>query len=1060
MLETILLKGYSQRIVLFIVFLLVGGAVFSPYIQKSQASGVISGTVYIDYNMNGARNTSGTNPNYAIDSGISGVTVTVFAANGTSKSATTAANGTYSIDTAASPALPSGSYRVEFTNLPSGYSPSAVGTNNSTTVRFVPNGNSSNVDLGVVLPQEYCQNNAFLLTNTYNVGNGPYDTIVRFPYNYADELDGRLNSIDPTSWTSPPSRYSNLAPTGIAAVNPVGSTFGLTWNNRTNRVYAAAYLKRGARFGSLSSESTGAIYVIDNPTSGSPSANLYVDLNAVFGAGTAGVNTHPSATTVDWTDDASTIPEVGKRGLGGLKLSADGSTLYTVNLADKRLYVIPTSGALNSSTITRFNIPTTSLTTGGGTCASADVRPFGIGRDRSGQIYVGAVCSAESEANDNKLHAFIWSFNGSAFTLVANNTLVFTRNTASAETNSWQRWANTTGIISRPAPMLTDIEFDGANMILGLRDRYGDQAVLPDYFRGYGDIMRVCFNSGSYVFENNGSCGGVTAGGPGTNEGLGGGEYYADLNGDGREEGGWGGLTQVPGFDHVVSTFYDPVTYNSAGTRISNFYTGGVQRYSNTTGAMLGAYDVYIDADPGNFGKANGGGDSEVLCDTAPLQIGNLIWNDVNSNGVQDAGESGIQNVAVQLWADTNSDDSVDTQVGSTTTDSNGNYIFGGANNTNLTTYSCSMNGFADRRVEASSDDAEQNAGTGSVSITGNDLELTADGATQQIIGIRFNYLNIPQGATITNAYLEFTPKTNGDAVNTGNPTITVRAQNADNAATFTTATNNISSRSTTSSSVSWSPANWTVGTSAQTNNISSVVQEVVNRSGWASGNSMAFVLSGAAANNFRRAWSFDGDTNAPRLIVQYTTSGNCSYTVNSNTRYEVRLPSSNFNSGQPLEGRNFSPANNDGTGNGTSRDSDGVASGGGAVISLLTGNNGQNNHTYDFGFYLAPTAANVSVGGRVSSASGKALGGVLVYLIDQNGTIRQTMTNSFGYYRFDQVEVGQTVTVSVFSKRVIFNQPTQVLTVKDNALEVNFYGDDYNSLKSNSLKSNSLLRR
>lgn len=1042
MLETILLNKHTPKIVLFSVLLLIGGAIFSPYIQKSQASGVISGTVYVDYNMNGTRNTTGTNPNYAIDSGISGITVTVFAPNGASKTTTTAANGTYSIDTSAGTALPSGPYRVEFTNLPSGYSPSAVGTNNSTTVRFVPNATTPNVDLGIVLPQEYCQNNAFLLTNAYNVGNGPYDTIVRFPYNYADELDGRLNSIDPTSWTTPPSRYSNLAPTGIAAVNPVGSTFGLTWNNRTNRVYAAAFLKRGARFGSLSSESTGAIYVIDNPTSGSPSSNLYVDLNAVFGAGTAGANTHPSVSTTDWTDDAATVPEVGKRGLGGLKLSADGSTLYTVNLADKRLYVIPTSGTLNSTTITRFNIPTTGLATGGGNCASADVRPFAVGRDRSGQIYVGAVCSAESESSDAKLHAFVWRFNGSAFTLVANNTLVFTRDTAAAETNSWQRWASTTGVISRSAPMLTDIEFDGADMILGMRDRYGDQAVLPDYYRGYGDLMRVCYNGSSYVFENNGSCNGVTAGGAGTNEGLGGGEYYADLNGDGREEGAWGGLTQVPGFNHVVTTFYDPVTYDSTGTRINNYYTGGVQRYSNTTGAMLGAYDVYINADPGNFGKANGGGDSEVLCDRAPLQIGNLVWNDANSNGIQDSNESGIQNVALQLWSDTNSDNIVDTQVGSTNTDANGNYIFGGAGNTGMSTYLCSMNGFADRRVEASSDDAEQNALLNTVSITGTDLELTADGATQQLIGVRFNYLNIPQGATVTNAYLEFTPRSDGQTVNTGNPTITIRAQNADNAATFTTASNDIGSRSTTSASVSWSPANWTVGTAAQTNNISSVVQEVVNRSGWANGNSMAFILSGAAANNFRRAWSYDGDTNAPRLVVQYTTSGSCSYTVNPNTRYEVRVPSSNFTSGQPLESRNLSPAANDASSNGTSRDSNGTASGGGAVASLLTGNSGQNNHTYDFGFYLVPTAANVSVGGRISSGSGKALNSVVVYLIDHNGVMRQTMSNSFGYYRFDDVEVGQTVTVSVFSKRISFSQPTQVLMLKDNALEVNFYGD------------------
>lgn len=1032
----------ALRLAAFSGCLIVAYTLFGSTNDRVQAAGTISGTVYVDYNMNGVRNTTGTSPNFAIDTGVSGVTVTVYAPNGASKSQNTVAGGTYSIDTSAAPALPAGPYRVEFTNLPAGYSPSAVGSNNATTVRFVPDGNSANIDLGIVAPRDYSQNNPFLMTQVYSVGNGTYDTIVRFPYNYADDLDGRLNTIDPTAWSAPPSRNSDLAPVGIAALNPVGATFGLSWNNLTNKVYAAAYLKRGARFGSLSGESTGAIYVIDNPTSGLPSTNLYVDLNAVFGAGTAGANTHPSASTIDWTNDAATIPEVGKRGLGGLRLSANGSHLYTVNLADRRLYVIPTTGALNSSTITRFDIPTTGLSTGGGICNSNDVRPFGIGRDRSGQIYVGAVCSAESEASDTKLHAFVWRFDGSAFTLVTNRSLVFSRESAVAESANWQRWANTTGVIARPAPMLSDIEFDGDHMILALRDRYGDQAVTPDFYRGYGDIMRVCFSGGSYVWENNGACGGTTAGGPGTNEGPGGGEYYADLNGDGREEGGWGGLTQVPGFNHVVTTFYDPVTYNSSGTRVTNYYTGGVQRYNNTTGAMSGAYDVYIDTDPGNFGKTNGGGDAEVLSDAAPLQIGNRVWNDANFNGIQDSNETGFSGVAVQLWADTNSDSTVDTQVGSVNTDANGNYYFGGPSNTGLSTYACTLSGTADRRVDASSDDAEQNVGNSSVSITGTDLEITADGGTQQLVGVRFNYLYIPQGATVTSAYLEFTPRSDGQTVNTGNPTITIRGQNADNAATFAAVNNNISSRPTTSSSVSWSPAAWTVGTPAQTPSITSVVQEVVSRAGWASGNSMAFVLSGAAANNFRRAWSRDGNQNGPRLVVQYTMPSSCSYTLNPSTQYEVRIPSSNFGTGQPLEGRSLSPANTDGSSNGDSRDSDGSGSGGGAVVSFLSGTAGQNNHTYDFGFYLAPTAANLTLDGRVVTVDGRGIRNVVVTLTDENGVSRETLSGSLGYYRFEEIPAGQQVIVSVAAKRFTFKQDSQYVTMKDNATNVDFVGN------------------
>lgn len=1001
-----------------------------------KAGGTISGAVYVDYNMNGVRNTTGTSPNYAVDGGAVGVTVTVYAPNGASKSAATASDGSYSINTSAAPALPAGPYRVEFSNLPTGYFPSAIGTNNATTVRFVNEGGSAGIDLGIIAPKEYCPNTTWLVTNSYVVGNGTFGSLVAFPYRYSDEQDGNING----SWTSPPSRNSTLAPTQLGDANTVGSTFGLSWNNLTNRVYAASYLKRGARFGSLSSENPGAIYQIANPTSGSPVQSLFVNLNAIFSNEPAGANPHPSASTPDWTDDAASISLIGKIGLGGLKLSQDGSTLYTVGLADKRLYVIPTSGTLDSSTITRFNIPTTGLATSSGNCASTDVRPFAVGRDRAGQIYVGAVCSAESTANNSQLNVYVWRFDNPSFTLVASNNLTFSRLAAGAEPAPWNYWANTTGVLNRAAPMLTDIEFDGGDMILGFRDRYGDQVVLPDFYRGYGDIMRACPNAGNFNFESNGGCGSITTAGAGTGAGNGGGEWFIDLNGDGREEGALGGLTQIPGFNHVITTFYDPVTYNSSGTRVSNFYTAGVQRYSNVNGTLVGAYDVYLDADPQNFGKADGIGDSEVLCEAAPLQIGNRVWSDTNANGVQDSNETGIQNVALQLWADTNSDNTVDTQVGTTTTDSNGNYVFGGADNTNLSTYACGLTGSVDQRVGSSTDDAEQNAGTGTVSVTNADLELTADGATQQIIGVRFFNLNIPKGATITNAYLEFTPRNDGQTINTGNPSITIRAENSDNAATFAASANNVSSRATTAASVTWNPANWTSGTPAQTSNISSLVQAVVNRAGWTSGNSMAFVLSGAAANNFRRAWSFDqfGVSSAPRLIVQYSAS--CNYAVNPNTRYEVRLPASNFTSGNALFGTTPSPANNDGSADGDSRDSDGTSSGGQVVTSLLTGNYGANNHTYDFGFYVAPTAANASIVGAVY-AGGRGLGGISVTLT--GGNLKQplvTQTSSFGYYSFADLPVGEIYVVTVASsKKYYFANPSLIINLQDNVADANF---------------------
>jgi ELWxxDGT repeat protein len=62
------------------------------------------------------------------------------------------------------------------------------------------------------------------------------------------------------------------------------------------------------------------------------------------------------------------------------------------------------------------------------------------------------------------------------------------------------------------------------------------------------------------------------------------------------------------------------------------------------------------------------------------LSVGDLVWNDVNSNGVQDVGEPGISGAVVEIFqtADTTIGNTDDVSVGLTTSDSNGNYSLGG----------------------------------------------------------------------------------------------------------------------------------------------------------------------------------------------------------------------------------------------------------------------------------------------------------------------------------------------------------------------------------------------
>lgn len=85
----------------------------------------------------------------------------------------------------------------------------------------------------------------------------------------------------------------------------------------------------------------------------------------------------------------------------------------------------------------------------------------------------------------------------------------------------------------------------------------------------------------------------------------------------------------------------------------------------------------------------------------------------------------------------------------------------------------------------------------------------------------------------------------------------------------------------------------------------------------------------------------------------------------------------------------------------------------------------------------ISPTAAGVAVSGRVSTADGRGLRNAVVYLTKANGETISTRTTTFGYYRFDGLEAGQTVIVGVSSKRYQF--APQVIDLTESLTNVDF---------------------
>jgi len=188
-------------------------------------------------------------------------------------------------------------------------------------------------------------------------------------------------------------------------------------------------------------------------------------------------------------------------------------------------------------------------------------------------------------------------------------------------------------------------------------------------------------------------------------------------------------------------------------------------------------------------------------------------------------------------------------------------------------TFDDNCSGVANLTVN-SDDYGEETNSDGSMYLTSSDLEFCYDHHLQTV-GVHFNAVNIPQGATITSAYIQFQV----DETSSGSVSVTIKGQDADNASTFSSTDYDITNRTTTSASVTWSIPDWNTvgeeGTNQKSPELKTILQEIVNRSGWSSGNSMVFVVSGSSTSVHRTA------ENDPVLHISY--SGGMSYACGTN---------------------------------------------------------------------------------------------------------------------------------------------------------------------------------
>jgi 2',3'-cyclic-nucleotide 2'-phosphodiesterase (5'-nucleotidase family) len=162
--------------------------------------------------------------------------------------------------------------------------------------------------------------------------------------------------------------------------------------------------------------------------------------------------------------------------------------------------------------------------------------------------------------------------------------------------------------------------------------------------------------------------------------------------------------------------------------------------------------------------------------------------------------------------------------------------------------------------------------------ITSSDIELGQEsavgsefGETFQLSGLRFRNIDVPAGAIIESASIQFTVD-NFDK-NLDPTELYIVVEDAASANAYVDVEANISSRTYVQDTVDWIiPAGtWaTIGESGPdqaTPDISSLLQAAVNRPDWEPGNAVAFVIGGSG---IREAESFDGSAE-DAAILKYT---------------------------------------------------------------------------------------------------------------------------------------------------------------------------------------------
>lgn len=146
--------------------------------------------------------------------------------------------------------------------------------------------------------------------------------------------------------------------------------------------------------------------------------------------------------------------------------------------------------------------------------------------------------------------------------------------------------------------------------------------------------------------------------------------------------------------------------------------------------------------------------------------------------------------------------------------------------------------------------------------------ELTFKNTSNAYIGLRFSNINLPQGAVINHAHLEFTAYQNGTG---SSANMLIEGVNQDDPDDFSPYPRYVLRDKPKTVSVEWANIEpWYYKGLYQSPAVTAIVQQIVNRAGWEPNNEMMFVLSNFGSSK-RGGFTYQGKpSGAAKLIIEY----------------------------------------------------------------------------------------------------------------------------------------------------------------------------------------------